>query len=80
MGKPHLIDTGGHNVAVNAPVLPQSLSLRALNVKCFVQVFLHYLSYKLKQFLVITKPKHQTLTFFTFFFNKSPLLSAAHLH
>lgn len=64
MEETHLIDTGGHSSVVDAPGLPQSLTLRALNVKCFVQVFLHYLSYKPKQILVVTKPNPQTLTFF----------------
>lgn len=61
-GKTSLIDTGGHSVGVNASMLPQSLKSRALNVKCFMQVFLHYLSYKLKQILVVTKPNPQTLS------------------
>lgn len=80
MGKTSLIDTGGHSVVVNGPVLPQSLTLRTLNVKCFVQVFLHHLSYKLKQILVVTKPNPQTLTFLQLTLNKSPPLSVAHPH
>lgn len=68
MGKTHLIDSEGHSVFVDAPVLPQSLTLRALNVKCFMQVFLHCLSYKLKQILVVTKPNPQTLTFLQLLF------------
>lgn len=80
MGKTSLIDTGGHSVVVNGPVLPQSLTSRTLNVKCFVQVFLHHLSYKLKQILVVTKPNPQTLTFLQLTLNKSLPLSVAHPH
>lgn len=68
MGKTSLIDTGDHSVVVNGPVLPQSLASRALHVKCFMQVFLHYLSCKLKQILVVTKPNPQTQAFLQFFF------------
>lgn len=37
----HLINTGGHSVGVNDPVLPQSITSRTLNVKCLMRVLLH---------------------------------------
>lgn len=44
----HLINTGGHSVGVNDPVLPKSITSRTLKVKCLMWVLLHYINYKLK--------------------------------